>query len=118
MKVPLIMTKMHVFDILCEDIVNISCVSHVPICLIGDFNSRTGTLNDFLCFEDCISNETGIDMIGSDVCVSRQNLDALGIETSRFNQDKAVINNGRRLIEMCKSVDEKLLTGELAQIGV
>ena len=101
------------FDILCEDIVNISCVSHVPICLIGDFNSRTGTLNDFLCFEDCISKETGIDMIGSDVCVSRQNLDALGIETSRFNQDKTVNNNGRRLIEMCRSVDVTIANGRL-----
>ena len=65
----LIMTKMCL--IFYVNTFKISCVSHVPICIIGDFNSRTGTLNDFLCFEDCISKETGIDMIGSDVFLDR-----------------------------------------------
>ena len=101
-----------VYDIICEDIINISCLyTDLPVCLIGDFNSRTGQLNDFLSFEDCISSEMGFDAFGSKHYVSEHNLESLGIITQRINSDNFVNNNGRKLIELCKGMDLKIANG-------
>ena len=101
-----------VYDVLSEDIINISCsYADLPICLIGDFNSRTGQLNDFLSFEDCISSEVGFDVVGSKHVVTEQSLETLGIHTSRVNSDNFVNNNGRKLVELCKGMDLKIVNG-------
>ena len=39
------------YDIIAEDILNLKINHNLPICLIGDLNSRTGTLNDTLPIE-------------------------------------------------------------------
>lgn len=104
------------FDILEDDIVNIkSRFNNIPICLVGDFNSRTGLLDDFVCFDDvtCHGIRDGIDtsIINDELANTKYDLESLGICTDRHNSDKCTNNNGYRLIELCKSLDVHIVNG-------
>ena len=68
-------------------------------------------MNDFLSFEDCISSEIGFDVVRSKHFVTEQSLESMGIYTSRVNSDNFVNNNGRKLIELCKGMDLKIVNG-------
>ena len=99
-----------IFDILSGDIVNLNSKFDIPICLTGDFNARTSTLDDFITLEDGVNNND-LSLIESNSFVSNQNLDALGIEMNRLNCDKKTNNNGYKLVELCKNFDLHILNG-------
>ena len=44
-----------IFDELSEDIISLKSSYEVPICIMGDFNSRTSTLDDFITLDEHIS---------------------------------------------------------------
>ena len=70
--------------------------SNSPVIMIGDFNSRTGDLQDF---ED--TDEKHIKHT-----VGRKTFPKL-----RKNQDQTINNMGRNLIELCKAHDLQILNG-------
>ena len=39
------------FEVIYDDINSITAINDIPICLVGDFNSRTGELDDYLHIE-------------------------------------------------------------------
>ncbi len=100
-----------VYDNLANDILNFNCTLGLPILMVGDFNARTGVLDDFVSIEDNVAFECGIDLSDNDIFSSRVDLELLGIETVRYNSDKGINNNGRNLIEMCKCMDLKIVNG-------
>lgn len=92
-----------------DDVVNVkSRFSNIPICLVGDFNSRTGILDDFITFV----SDVNLNEIPTDVLVdSKADLTSSGFNTERYNLDKHVNKNGSRLIELCKNLDIHIING-------
>ena len=104
-----------VFDTLLNDIVDLNAVHNCPITLIGDFNSRTGELSDFISIEGTIAEQTGIDFAENDTFNSYTFLRDLGLATDRVSLDKAVNNNGKKLITFCRATGLKLVNGRYGE---
>ena len=100
-----------IFDNLAEDILRFRSDINVPIILVGDFNSRTSCLDDFVDAEVDLGPIAGIDMSDNDIFNSKGDLEDAGLITERYNADRRTNNNGHRLIELCKSADVKIVNG-------
>ena len=83
-----------IFNTLSEDILLIKEQYDVPICIVGDLNSRTGTLDDFITIDDHVARSIDLDSIDPDMFSSKFNLDSKGFETNRFSKDSIVSTNG------------------------
>jgi hypothetical protein len=98
------------YDLLTQDIIMFkNRFNNCSICLVGDFNSRTGTLSDFVLDTD---NDIFTDRFyDNDFILSKCNLENCGIDTNRYNQDTCINNNGRKLIDFCKINDVHIVNG-------
>ena len=94
-----------VFDDLCNDIVDIKSKHNAPFCLLGDFNARTGMLDDFLDVDDFVDQSS----LGA--CDGDLDMYDTDIFNSRSNNDTVVNNNGKKVIEMCQSFDLRIVNG-------
>ena len=101
-----------VFDTICSDIINLNSKYDIPICLTGDFNARTGVLQDFVSLEEGV-NDFDLPLINCLFTDSNEKLDSLGINITRSNSDKKTNNNGSKLIELCKIFDLRILNGRI-----
>ena len=72
---------------------------------MGDFNSRTGVAPDF---EQMPENECSIFEESPSIFY----FDTLNI-TNRVNKDKCLNHNGKKLIELCKISDLKIVNGRI-----
>ena len=81
----------------------------VPICLLGDFNSRTGRLQDFVDLDTTSAETTGLDGIFNDLQPIPSDL--TDVNLLRANADWGVNKNGRQLIEFCKNQNLRILNG-------
>ena len=104
-----------VFENLVNDIALIKSKHNAPICLLGDFNARTGILDDFVDFEQEITDLVALDSDPDFVNV-RSTLSEAGFITSRHNKDRVINNNGKSLIEICQSSDLKIVNGILVDL--
>ena len=106
-------SKYHIqelFDELTLDIFSIREKYDMPILLTGDFNSRTGSLNDIFLheFQDDILDENHylypniIDIFNT-----------LDIPIERTNKDTTVNNNGNKLIQMCQLHELCIVNGRI-----
>ena len=82
------------YDIISEDILFLNSKYGCPFVLLGDFNSRTGTLDDFQLQND-----------------SKEILQNLGLEINRYNCDKKTDTNGRNLVSLCNDFNFGILNG-------
>jgi hypothetical protein len=96
------------FDDITDDIVSLQAKVDALIALLGDFNARTGLLDDFMEIEDKVELVCDVD---EELCTKNDMLESIGIVTDVFNEDKRVNNNGRNLIELCKCFDLKIVNG-------
>ena len=99
-----------IFSDIAQDLITLKSDFNIPVCLIGDFNARTGLLDDFLHIENEISNLTGLDRINHNLDM-RGTLSELGFITDRFNNDLMTNSNGLHLTDMCKSFDLNIVNG-------
>ena len=100
------------FEDLASDIDLIKESLDLPFLLIGDFNSRTGTLNEIMILEsdDNIFDETYFKY--------RDYIDILkhlNLPVNRVSKDKTNNNNGRALIELCKCKELCILNGRIGK---
>ena len=98
------------FDILESDIIELSCRYDSPVCLIGDFNARTGNVSDYLEFEENMAEVTGISE-NCDIVNIKESVKAQGFLTERYNMDVNVNDNGKKLIDLCQISDLKIING-------
>lgn len=86
---------------------------NAPLFVVGDFNSRTGVIDDFI-EGSGIHNNEGFDTscnLFRDVSSTKDDLDCLGICIDRHNMDTCTNNNGHRLIDLCRCTDIRLVNG-------
>ena len=84
---------------------------YVPILLMGDFNSRTGIIEDLISIDDVVSTACGIVLAENYIFESKHKLECLGMTTEKHNLDTVVNNNDYKLIELCKGLDMKIING-------
>ena len=90
------------------DIFSIKADYNLPIVLIGDFNGRTGVLNDVLLME----TNDNLDIENYDHPDILNTFNSLNIPIHRTNMDtKKSNNNGNQIIEMCKLTEICILNG-------
>ena len=77
------------FDHIENDMLFFKNVYDLPVCMMGDFNSRTSTLDDFLELEDETSDATGMH---ENVNI-RNEVQKMSIKTDRFNVDGGTNND-------------------------
>lgn len=87
------------FEELENDIENFS--SHGSILLLGDFNSRTGKYSDSVCQD------------GNHIIDNDQSEFSL-CPTDRNSFDNELNNHGKRLLEICRSADLRILNGRVS----
>ena len=98
------------FDVITEDIFVLKNTYNLPICLIGDLNSRTGTLDDSFTIEPCIINNCGFEEFAHDLFDLNSNEDCQ-IYEKRYNRDTTINSNGELLVEFCKANNLKIVNG-------
>ena len=94
-----------IFDEIFLDIVKIKSVHDLPLILMGDFNSRTGVLDDFVHFDDL---ET-VDCDDFQVDFTH-NLEKFNL-CRRHNLDKKTNVNSNGLINLCKNFNLNIVNG-------
>ena len=79
----------------------------IQLCLLGDFNARTGQLSDSIQFDDHGNLLESEDMFGNYLnCITDSNP-----RHARVNSDKILNSAGRRLIELCRSLNLIIMNG-------
>ena len=83
------------------------------VMLMGDFNSRTGDMPDFVNIDEFVSQVTGLD----ESVVNELNINYYNnpehFSTNRVNQDKTRNNFGYKLVETCKVNNMLIANGRL-----
>lgn len=102
------------FDKITEDIINLRArYKNCELCLMGDFNARTGTCSDFISDDEI--NDNARLYFDNDLLLSKCKLESHGIDIERYSQDMLTNNNGLKLIEFCKVTDLHIINGRFGQ---
>lgn len=100
------------FDSLAADIAYLNANYDAPICLAGDFNARTGTLDDYITLEAGV-NDLDLSLIDCNPMDPLSSCHPVAFNNSRTNRDPRTNNNGCQLIELCKNFDIRILNGRI-----
>ncbi|WAR01333.1 hypothetical protein MAR_007891 [Mya arenaria] len=103
-------SSIEIFDQIESDIVDFRSEG-LLVCMIGDFNVRSGLLSDFISVDQHISDEL-LD-IETEMLLNKNNLDVLGFPSERYSEDYTCNNYGHRFIDLCKSLDVHIANGRL-----
>ena len=101
-----------IYDELTYDINSIKGEYNLPIMIIGDFNSRTGSQNEIMLTDqyDILDDLDSSSFRYNDIIKIFEDLD---IPVNRTNADTIINNNGHKLIEMCKVQDLCIINGRV-----
>ena len=97
----------HIFNDISDDILRFQVEFDVPLILMGDFNARTATKNDFTQFD----NDITVDNVFRDESNFLRDLNL----QNRHSNDKVTNINGNLLLELCKSFDLRILNGRFGE---
>ena len=100
-------------DDIASDLSSMQVLYDLPFVLIGDFNARTGLLDDFLVIDDLVGNECGPISFEDIPIDTKDDFMKKGIPPDRFNKDRNVNNNGRSLVELCQAFNLKIVNGRI-----
>ena len=92
---------------------NLKINHNLPICLIGDLNSHTGTLDDTLPIEQSIISNGGLEDFAQELFDITPTYDTAIMSEERYNKDTTLNNNGQLLIDFCKVSNMKIVNGRL-----
>ena len=99
------------FETISDDIFYIKDVLDLPVCLIGDMNSRTGNMEDLLTFERKIANDCEINELIDDIFDISFIDDCNIINKKRVNSDILINENGKALINLCQKNNVIIING-------
>ena len=85
------------------------------VCLIGDFNSRTGKQSEFVSFDKALVEGLGFESDLIEAINAENNLELLGINGERVTRDTRSNNYGNNLIGFCKSNSLYVFNGRLGK---
>lgn len=101
------------FDEIEDEIVRVSSLCN-NICLLGDFNSRTGQLLDYIEPDKYISEVIDVDSEADKLLFGCEILKNIGVPLNRANSDRKSPNTfGYRLIDLCKNSNLFIVNGRV-----
>ena len=103
------------FDDISNDIWKMLVEYKLPVILTGDFNARTGNLDDFASYDEVVANECGLDVESDLMFDQKEDFEKNGINVLRSNADSFINNNGKKLIELCRLFNVKIANGRLGK---
>ena len=80
------------------------------ICLIGDFNARTGDLNDFVCMNEKVLQAN---FVLSDLAKDYLSFPNYKIDELRTSKDPSTNNYGKEFVQLCQNLDVRIVNGRL-----
>ena len=103
-------TEENIFNRLSDEIIDL-CVHHSvkSVCMIGDFNARTGNVDDFLLPDESLLKNNVLAEQVNDFILAEDNFDIL--PKHRISEDDKTNNYGHKLIELCRNLDLRMLNG-------
>lgn len=103
-----------VFELLDNDMLSLRSEDLTYVCLVGDFNARTGNEVDFLCNNEDLVRHLNIDESAiADVLSIDENMNVLNVQQHRKSLDVCVNANGKKLIEYCKNHNVLICNGRV-----
>ena len=93
------------------DISTLKNTYQLPICLIGDLNAHTGSLDDSFVVEPSIINNCELNDFAQELFDINTNNDNTILCGKRVNRDPKINNIGKFLIDCCKLNDLKIING-------
>lgn len=97
------------FEDLLFDLIELNGQYDLPIILIGDFNARTGTLDDCGPPDDAHVPKTTCQDIS--LFDSAHAISLLGIDLNRYSQDSIASHHGYQLIQCLRATDLRIVNG-------
>ena len=89
------------------------CSNTNNLLIFGDFNSRSGTLADYIHMDKFICNRLGLQSLDEENTNILNLFEASNIPISRNNTDKNVNTYGKTFIDFCKNNDLFILNGRI-----
>ena len=94
-----------------EDIFKLRNTYNLPICIVGDLNSRTGELDDSFIIDQNVINSCGLEDIAHDLFAISHTNETCSMFEKRKNRDSTINYYGELLIEFCMVRDMKIVNG-------
>ncbi len=102
------------FEILFSQLVELNAKLSYEVCLVGDYNSRTGTLKDFISIDDSVAKVAALHK-NNDIFLSDQILVEISIDVNRSNKDKKSNPKGEKMLDFCKSSGLLIVNGRVGR---
>ena len=99
------------FEAINKDIETLKYSYRLPICIIGDLNAHTGSLDDSFVIEHSVINNCELDEFAQELFDINTNMDSTHLCGKRTNKDSKVDDIGKQLINCCKLYDLKIING-------
>ena len=93
-----------------DDICNIKTQYDLPLMIIGDFNSRTGTVNEIMLLDN---DDIVLDSSYFKYPDVLNTLKYLNMPVKRSNVDKSTNHNGDNLVDLCKVQELVIVNGRI-----
>ena len=103
------------FDQLAEDIFNLKQTYDLPIFMIGDWNSRTGTIDDILNFDQNLISNCGLEDIANELIDLSPDMLNANFTKNRHNKDNTENDNGKSLINLCRVLSLRIINGRIGK---
>ena len=97
------------FDDLLLDLTELNGRYELPVVLLGDFNARTGLVDDSIPSES--AHVPDFSFQDSGVLESLHTLSLLGIDLKRYSQDRTANRHGYKLLHCLRTADLKIVNG-------
>ena len=88
-----------------------ACVLHKYVFLMGDFNARVGSAQDYIDASDFLRDRLEIDLDLNNPFDVSPALMEKGLSKQRNSKDKIINNEGNKLLEICKTNNLIILNG-------
>ncbi|MCG7877394.1 MAG: endonuclease/exonuclease/phosphatase family protein, partial [Candidatus Thiodiazotropha endolucinida] len=92
-----------------------TCINNKYVVLMGDFNARTGTVPDISDADDFLMDHFDLQFTPHDLINISSLLLQLNMSVQRSSKDAVLTNEGKNLLDMCKSSNLCILNGRCGE---
>ena len=94
-------------------ILDLKATHSLPVCLMRDFNSHTGVINDRKEPDNTVADATGCDLLHTAYSVDAVIFNP-DFTQHRYSQDATAVNkNGNDIISLCCALDFNIIDGRI-----
>ncbi|MEW8546103.1 MAG: hypothetical protein AB2693_21495 [Candidatus Thiodiazotropha sp.] len=96
-----------------ENEISVFSQRYKSIVLLGDFNARTSTRQDYIEVDELIAHEQNLDDIYNDFETQLSSLETTDMSVKRTSLDTKINNYGYQLLDFCKSQNVLIVNGRV-----